>query len=261
MTVTYFNWQAGLQPGAPYTALSPNVAAVCDELGKRFGGTSLGGYGLRPIRGGEAWSTHSFGAAKDWRIPDHEDRAAAMAFLVEHYDTLGIQAIHDYYGCRIWHANRYPGQPATSWWRAQKKSATTGMGQTWAVYLHIETDRTNWHNSIPVANRAGIAEVPDPTLPAFVPECGIWGLWPLDPKKPTIRQADGLTPIPDRTHEAVRYLQGVLVRKASQKLKIDGDPGPATMDAVGAFQRYVGLDDDEVVGPKTWAMIDKVAMR
>ncbi len=261
MTVTYFNWQSGLQPGAPYTKLSPNLIAVRDEIGKRFGGSSLGGYGQRPIRGGQAWSSHSFGAAIDWRIEDQNARIAAMQFLVDHYEILGIQAIHDYFGCRIWRANRYPGKPASSWWRTQTKSTTTGMGQSWAVYLHIETDQSNWGNSTPVPNRFQATE-PKPEV-SFVPECGIWGLWPLSTAKPTLRETEGVS-VPQEIHDATRYLQGVLVRKASQNIKIDGDFGPATTKAVVNLQSYFNAIDptikvDGIVGKQTWALIDKLS--
>ena len=29
-----------------------------------------------------------------------------MAFTIEHHELLGIQAIHDYVGCRIWRSSR-----------------------------------------------------------------------------------------------------------------------------------------------------------
>lgn len=260
MTVQFYNWQGGLQPGAPYTRLSPNLDAVCDEIGKLFGGYSLGGFYVRQVRGGGAWSSHAFGSARDWRIEDAGMRSLAMAWLIQHYEKLGIQAIHDYFGCRIWRANRYPDQPAETWWRAQTPKST-GMGQSWALYLHIETDPGNWGNSVPVPNREGFKETPDPTLPAFVPECGIWGLWPFDESKPTLREVDGLTPIPENISEATRYLQGVLVRKASQTIRIDGDFGPMTAAAVNRLQSWFKLTVDEVVGPKTWALIDSLAGR
>lgn len=262
MPITFFNWQSGaLSPGvAPYNTLSPNLIAVRDELGKRFGGTSLGGYGVRPVRGGSSPSSHGFGSAFDWRIADDAARAAAMAWLIANYEVLGVQAIHDYRGGRIWHANRYPGKDPNTWWRP---SQVPNMGESWAVYLHIETDRSNWSNNTPVANRVGVSTNPPPEPPpavGFDPSRGIWGLYPLNKAKPTLRE---VTSAPSKEiSEYTRYLQGVLMLKASQPIKVDGDFGPATTTAVKNLQKFLGLTVvDGVVGPNTWKVIDALASR
>ena len=52
--------------------------------------------------------------------------------------------------------------------------------------------------------------------------------------------------------EAVRMLQGLL------DIKTDGDFGPITENAVRAFQRKNDLVVDGVVGPRTWAALDKI---
>lgn len=257
MPVTFYNWQAGLQPGAPYTRTSPNLTLLRAELGKRFGGTYLGGYGVRTVRAGETWSSHAFGAAIDWRIEDAAIRGAAIAWLVEHHAALGVQAVHDYVGSRIWRAGRYPGQPASTWWRPQQPSTATGMGQPWARWLHVETDRSNWANDTPIVQRLG--EQPAPPAPSFDPAAGLWGRWPFVQPKPTLRQVDG--PVSVEHHDATRYLQGVLRRKAGQAIAVDGDFGPATDQAVRNLQQFFGLTVDGVVGPKTWAVLDMLAAR
>jgi hypothetical protein len=231
---------------------------VNDELGKRFGGSWLGGYGVRPVRGGKAWSSHSFGASFDRRWEDDTVRAAVMRWLVEHHVALGVQQVHDYFGCRIWRANRYPGQPAESWWRPQQPSAATGMGQTWARYLHIETDRANWSNATPVANR--LAPTPTPPAVLFDPERGVWGLYPLNTAKATVRRVDN-RPVTPEVHELVRYLQGVLRLRAAQPITVDGDFGPATETAVRNVQAFFRLAVDGVVGSRTWQVIDMLASR
>jgi hypothetical protein len=254
MEVIWTNWQDGRVPGAPFTRLSPNLALVRDELGKRFGGSSLGGYGVRTVRGGTAWSSHSFGAAFDWRLEDADDRAAAMGWLVANHRELGVQQVHDYVGCRIWKANRYPIQPWEQWWRPQVPSARTGMGQSWAKYLHVETSANRWADTTPMADR--LYPLPPPAA-VFDPVSGLWGLYPLDKAKPTLRRAD--VPPTLAQHEATRYLQGVLRRKASQPIVVDGDFGPATDTAVRAVQQFFGLAVDGIVGPKTWAVVDLLA--
>ncbi|MFA7604050.1 MAG: N-acetylmuramidase domain-containing protein [Novosphingobium sp.] len=54
----------------------------------------------------------------------------------------------------------------------------------------------------------------------------------------------------------VRELQHLLVR-AGHSLKIDGDYGPATHDAVRMFQMQNGLEVDGVAGPLTMASLDR----
>lgn len=57
---------------------------------------------------------------------------------------------------------------------------------------------------------------------------------------------------------AVLSVQVLLIHKWSVSCGIDGadaDFGPATESAVKAFQRYKGLDQDGVVGPRTWAAL------
>lgn len=257
MPVTFFNWQGGLQPGAPFDRFSPNLAAVNDELGKRFGGQFLGGYGVRPVRAGEAWSSHAFGAAFDRRFDDDAARAQAILFLLANHEVLGVQAVHDYIGCRIWRVNRYPGQPVASWWRPQQPSSATGMGQSWARWLHVETDRSNWSRTTPVAQRLNGTPVPPEVV--FDPAAGVWGLWPLNASKPTLRMVDA--PVASTVHDATRYLQGVLRRKASQNIAVDGDFGPATDRAVRNLQAFFRLTVDGVVGPQTWRVVDTLAAR
>jgi murein L,D-transpeptidase YcbB/YkuD len=255
MDVTWTNWQDGRRPGAPYTRLSPNLAAVRDELGRRFGGSSLGGFGVRTVRGGTAWSSHSFGAAFDWRIEDASVRAAAATWLVDYHQALGVQQVHDYVASRLWRANRYPGQATATWWRPQVPAAT-GMGQAWAKYLHVETSAGRWHDATPVVDR--LNPQPPPAI-VFDPANGLWGLYPLDPAKATVRRID--TPPSPAQADLTRYLQGVLRRKAAQPVAVDGDFGQSTDGAVRNLQRFFGLQVDGVVGPKTWAVVDMLAAK
>ncbi len=88
------------------------------------------------------------------------------------------------------------------------------------------------------------------TVP-FAPERGLWAGWPKS-DKPPIGLGD--------TGEAVRYLQGVLRLKASQRtLAVDGRYGSATQNAVRLLQRFVHLPPTGRVDAATWAMIDRLA--
>lgn len=53
----------------------------------------------------------------------------------------------------------------------------------------------------------------------------------------------------------VRDLQTILVKYHGAQIKIDGDFGVATRDALAAVQRKLGLLGDGEAGPKTWAKL------
>ena len=55
--------------------------------------------------------------------------------------------------------------------------------------------------------------------------------------------------------DAVRRVQAMLVLWGFTAVKVDGVFGPATENAVLAFQRGVGAGVDGVVGPLTWALL------
>lgn len=118
--------------------------------------TDLGCFATRPIRGSTTVpSTHSFGAALDLGYPPGEDEVIGShvaGFLVAWSDELGVDAIHDYRRCRIWHAGRTPvlDEACTLWWRAQRRNRVTGMGQSWANHLHIEVHPLRWGDESPL---------------------------------------------------------------------------------------------------------------
>jgi hypothetical protein len=66
-TSKFTNWQDGRQPGPPYTSCSPNLQILGAFLIRWFGFMALGCFGVRPVRNGQAQSSHSFGAATDLR--------------------------------------------------------------------------------------------------------------------------------------------------------------------------------------------------
>lgn len=47
-----------------------------------------------------------------------------------------------------------------------------------------------------------------------------------------------------------------LLRKAGYMVRVDGDYGPATKEAVRQFQRDNGLNDDGILGPLTWNKLE-----
>lgn len=154
MTVSkcFYNWQNPTKADyVKFRKASPNLVELCDWLVKRFGGMKIGLFQKRPIRGGTQPSSHSFGAALDWRYPSRERAKKAMRFLVKYSDELGVQAIHDYVGGTIWRAGRG--------WKAQKPDGH-GMGQPWATWLHIEVCRPKWGDARPVVLKVGEGNLP-----------------------------------------------------------------------------------------------------
>ena len=85
---------------------------------------------------------------------------------------------------------------------------------------------------------------------------GDYGQWPrkgvnVKPEDLILKQGD--------SGDAVKYLQGRLNvwNVAHPTLVIDGVFGNATSDAVGEMQKEHGLTVDRIVGPATWAELDK----
>jgi hypothetical protein len=142
-TTDFYNWQKATKLDAVrFRKASPNLLALKDYLLKRWGGKDIGIYGVRPIRGGESLSSHSYGAAMDWRYDNRKEGQAAIRWLIKNSKELGIQAIHDYYGGTIWRSHR--DAPDEGGWKAQPSDPKNGMGQAWAKWLHIETTKSKW---------------------------------------------------------------------------------------------------------------------
>jgi hypothetical protein len=144
--VTYYNWQKATKADAlRFRKASPNLVQLKDHLIKVWGGSSVGIYSKRAVRGGTAPSSHSFGAALDWRHGTRRTSLAAMAFMIKNHEKLGVQMIIDYVGCRIWVAGRG--------WKPAEANAKTGMGTAWAKWVHVETTKDAWSINTPILDR------------------------------------------------------------------------------------------------------------
>lgn len=248
----YFNWSS-VKVGAPYNKTSPGLKSIMDFVMKKWSGQNLGTYGVRTVRGGTSTSTHSYGAAWDYRYSNPGPGRAVLVneiipFLINNSKELGVQAIHDYFGCQVWHAGRG--------WRAQAKGSHGGtMGQTWATWVHIEVHPDEWSDGKPVETKLGlnIATDVEQPLPEWNPKAGKFALWPLAKNKPTIKMGS--------SGDAVRYLQGVILNKAGGGVVVDGGFGSQTDRRVRDLQAFFKLPVDGVVGPKTWPLIDMLASK
>lgn len=244
----FFSWQNGIQPGPPYNYFSPNLKALKEHVLGMWGGMSLGGYNVRPVRAGRSWSSHAFGAAWDWRWHNpgpgrHTLEHQVLPFLVENAAVLGVQVIHHYVG-RYGGENRW--QVGKGWYKAN-----IGSGGPW---LHIETTPDMWANATPVADRLTPPVPPELSgLPVFDPEIGKWSLWPLV-AKPDIS--------PGKTGDIVRYLQGVLRNKAGQRQigPIDGVFGRLTESGVVNVQTFFNIQAPSGwVTRDVWRVVDWIA--
>lgn len=144
--MSYYNWQRPKKGDyVKFRKASPNLVELCDWLIKRWGGTKIGLFNKRPVRGGDLPSSHTFGAALDWRYTIRKNADEAMKMMVRHHGKLGIQVIIDYVGCRQWIVG--------SGWKPLKPNSVKGFGEPWAKWLHVETTKISWGDKTPIENR------------------------------------------------------------------------------------------------------------
>ena len=229
---------AGSQPSSgPTPGIEKWKAYV---LGRWPGGIDLGTWGIRNIRGGNTLSVHAVGRAWDWRYanpgPGRKAAEEAMAFTIEHHELLGIQAIHDYVGCRIWRSSRSGSGPA---WKQQKSG--NGMGEAWASWFHFEVHPDSALHVRPVTDvLAGHSLRIEPVV---VP--GSTASLPLPPLRVGAAGA------------RVAQLQEILAFWGYYQSRIDGQYGPRTVAAVQEWQKALASLNvgraDGVYGPRTHA--------
>lgn len=249
---THFdNWQLH-QPAEDvrYDSCSPNLLQLGVYLGKRWQMTNNGCYVERDVRGGELPSSHSHGAATDRTYVDRLIAATQIIrWLIDNSKELHLQAIHDYFGCRIWRAGRTSSiaDAHTTWWKTQEPDPVNGMGQSWAKWLHLETTEDGWPDSSSIASRVG--EAP-PVNPTPIPPGAITTVFTR-----TIRPGDSG---PD-----VAFIQTVIHAPGSptgnKSIIVDGKYGAQTVQAVKNIQAFTNLAADGIIGPKTQAVFLQLA--
>jgi peptidoglycan hydrolase-like protein with peptidoglycan-binding domain len=269
LTGNFTDWSRKGSELGTWNRVSPNTLAIKEYILNRWPGTkNLGNYGVRKIRGGRSYSTHSFGAAQDIGFPSREVEREITEFLINNSKELGIQAVHAYGSAGlsgfssigyIWRSNRSDPNNQAIGWKKQRKGG--GMGSSWAMWVHYEVSQESWYDGSSVESRIGVAStattpaVAAVAWPVFDPKAGLFGLWPLNASKPTIEwgDAEGTNKV-----EATRYLQGVL-NTIGHDLHVDGDFGPSTHRAVRWQQGLWELTTDGQVGPVTWRKVDASA--
>ena len=245
MTLAFHNYQVN---PIDNNRASPNLRDLADYASKRWGADNLGIFGKRTVRAGAALSTHWSGAAIDlsWRDAGRSVAVNDMLPLFTNFpERTGIQAVHDYVGGRIWRIGRTPG------WRSQTLNASTGMGQAWAQWFHIEVHPSFFDNVVPFEEKIMGSPPPETGWPPFNPAAGQFSLWPFNTSKPTIQVG--------ARGDAVRYAQGVLRFRLNHAIGVDGEFGNITRDHVSWFQTTQGLKADGIIGPITWGRLDTFA--
>jgi hypothetical protein len=212
---------------AKFAKASPALVSLKDYLVPTFGGANNGIYAVRNIRGSSrTLSSHSFGSALDYSYRGLPRSVAIniIDFLVKNSEELGVQAIHDYMGSRIWRANR-SGDKNQGW--SQQRKNKDGMGQPWGDWLHIEVNERKWSDGRSVLEKLG-----------------------ADTRR-VLRRGD--------SGDDVLWVQHTLRNKASQAITTDGKFGTQTEMAVRNVQAFISGGKGPVTGivdAEFWKVID-----
>lgn len=199
----FHSWQTNPKTPDPRRC-SPWNLAMMTYLRGRWGGADLGCYAVRSVRGGTAISSHASGSACDWRYaspgPGRDVLLReVLPWLIGNSKELGLDALHDYAGDRIWRPPAYRG--GGDGWKKQYGSGGQ-MGASWSLWIHVEVHPDFWEDGRSPASKLSIAKPVPPKQPTFDPAKGIFGDWPKRDSKPRLSGGD--------SGDAVEYAQGVM---------------------------------------------------
>ncbi|MEO8267092.1 MAG: peptidoglycan-binding protein [Ilumatobacteraceae bacterium] len=221
----------------------------------RWSGVDLGILAQPPrsVRAGSTPSMHNWGMAWDWRWaapgPGRQAADEVIEFALAESARLGIQAVHDYVNARYWKND--------VGWRTAHSSPSTGFGQPWSQWLHIERTWDSANSPDPIdglSTRVAAAAAPaSPVAHDAVGAPTFEGDLPTGPVRRGDSGAD-VARIQDflratgfadftisdgefgpRTDAAVRAAQAAFVAKGLYTKAVDGIWGPATASAAARF--------------------------
>jgi len=233
----------------------------------------LGCEGDRSIIGGASASTHAFGASPDMRyenpgpglfVADTE----IIPWLIATSRETGVQAIHHYRRSLIWRPPGTSGRPLGSdGWKVQSPSPN-GMGQSWALWIHVEFLDTMLSDARPIEEKLGglppVIVPPNPTPPVIIdppptpPVLVPGGTHMIEVNITTLRRGS--------TGGRVKKMQGIInanfIAPNDQwgYLTEDGAFGAKTEERVRAIQAFFGMTVDGIVGPKTWDVLLEIPL-
>jgi len=238
----HLDWNA-----PPYESCGPAAQSMRKYLEARWDLTYLGCHGDRAIVGGTSVSTHAFGAALDMRYENPGPGlfvcdTEIIPWLISTSRETGVQALHHYRRSQVWRPPGTSGRPANSdGWRTQPVASQ--MGQTWALWLHIEFHPAALQDGRSIAEKVG--EQAPPITPHE-----------LDPTKEFTMDVTLSTVRRGSTGADVVRCQALLAHCCKQDIgPIDGVFGPRTEEAVRRVQAFLQMHVDGVVGPKTWKVL------
>ncbi len=246
-TVVHDSAESLQRRGIAYPTTAPiGMRVLRQYVLTRWSGVDLGILAQPPrsVRAGSAPSMHNWGMAWDWRwaTPGPGRKAAdeVIEFALAESARLGIQAVHDYVNARYWKNN--------VGWRTAHSSPSTGFGQPWSQWLHIERTWDAANNPDPIDGTSARTVAPDAVAAlAFEGDLPTGPIRRGDSGADVVRIQDFLRAaafadftISDgefgpRTDAAVRAAQTAFAAKGLYTKAIDGVWGPATASAAARF--------------------------
>ena len=258
--MAYLSWSnSGFNPNAPqFSTCSANLRELNHYIAQRWGGISLGCKNVRTIAGSSSLSSHAFGAAIDIRLPNEPNRLYAVAFMMDHFDQLGLNAIHDYRRQMIYKDDH-------AW-----HSASIGsLGGDW---WHVETKLASYDDGRSVDEKIGQPPPPPPPpTPGYDPWHHLYADWPTR-HKVALSYGFGYTNGTQQYQEMVQYFNHVVAFEAGQS---PSNPltvfGPGSISAVrnlnaffngnGANRGFAEEAWNGACGIECWKVIDFLASR
>ncbi len=255
-TVVHDTAESLQRRGIAYPTTAPiGMVVLRHYVITRWSGVDLGILAQPPrsVRAGSAPSMHNWGMAWDWRWaapgPGRQAADEVIEFALAESARLGIQAVHDYVNARYWKNN--------VGWRTAHSSPSTGFGQPWSQWLHIERTWDAANNPDPI-DGVSVHTEPDPARTQRVePGAGAAPAFEGDLPTGPVRRGDtgaDVARIQDflraagfadftvsdgefgpRTDAAVRAAQTAFAAKGWYAKAIDGIWGPATASAASRF--------------------------
>ncbi len=240
--------------GVDYPDATPKgMLALKEYVLARWTGADLGCLAKppRPMRGGTSPSLHCWGMAWDWRWdnpgPGRDTADAVIEFCLDKAGPLGIQAVHDYEKCRYWKS--YSG------WEDANNSASTGFGQSWAQWLHIERTWAAANDDRRIEQALADSGITDNGSPRPEPKRGAGK---LELPEPVVKEGDegaNVAVLQDflrffhfadfsrsdgefgkRTLEAMKKAQEAFAAKGWYDAKVDGEYGPRSHVAATRYR-------------------------